>query len=280
MPKNKLVAPPLKWVGGKRQLLDALEPLLPGEYTTYCEPFLGGGALLFGLQPPSARVNDVNAELINVYRVVKDDVEALIADLRRHKNEADYYYAIRDLDRDRRRYARLSPLKRASRLLYLNKTCYNGLYRVNASGQFNSPFGKYEKPNIVNAEKLRATSGYLREADVRFTCGDYAEVLADLPAGAFVYLDPPYFPVSETANFTSYTRDGFGPDEQIRLKQCCDDLDRRGIKFMLSNSAADFIKDLYREYAITIVRARRAVNSDSAKRGGVDEVVVRNYMQG
>ena len=277
MKKNNLVAPIVKWVGGKRQLLDALVPLLPKRYKVYCEPFLGGGALLFSQQPPSARVNDINAELVNVYEVVKSDVEALIADLSTHRNEADYFYGIRDWDRDKARYAGLSPLKKASRIIYLNKTCYNGLFRVNNAGEFNSPFGSYKNPNIVNAVTLRAVSRYLREADIVITNTDYAAVLEALPRGAFVYLDPPYHPVSETANFTGYTKGGFDKEEQIRLKTCCDDLDRRGVKFMLSNSSAKFIVDLYSRYRITVIQAKRAINSVSTKRGDVDEVVVCNY---
>jgi len=277
MKKNDLVAPVLKWVGGKRQLLEALTPLLPERYEVYCEPFLGGGALLFDRQPAMAYVNDVNVELINVYEVIKADVEALIADLSAHKNEAEYYYAVRDWDQDDDSYARLTPVERASRIIYLNKTCYNGLFRVNSAGKFNTPFGKYKTPNIVNAATLRAVSRYFREADVRFSTADYEEVLEPLPENAFVYLDPPYFPVSDTANFTGYTKGGFNKNAQIRLKECCDRLNEKGIKFMLSNSAAPFITELYREYRVEIVQAKRAINSVSSKRGDVDEVVVRNY---
>ncbi|MDR1745096.1 MAG: Dam family site-specific DNA-(adenine-N6)-methyltransferase, partial [Planctomycetota bacterium] len=204
------VAPIVKWAGGKRQLLDALTPLLPGQYTMYCEPFLGGGALFFSQRPAAARVNDVNAELINLYRVVQTDVEGLIADLRTHTNDAACFYAVRDWDRDRDFYAGLSPLRRASRILYLNKTCYNGLFRVNDAGEFNTPFGRHASPAIVNEPALRAVGAYLREADIRFSSVDYAEVLDALPEGAFAYLDPPYHPVSETANFTGYTKNGFG----------------------------------------------------------------------
>lgn len=278
MKKNNLVAPILKWVGGKRQLLDVLRPLLPKRLPKhYCEPFLGGGALFFSLQPAIARVNDSNHELINVYEVIRNNVEKLIADLGVHRNEAEYYYKVRDWDRDRDAYLKRSPVKRASRTLYLNKTCYNGLYRVNNAGEFNAPFGSYKNPNIVNAVTLRAVSRYLNAADIRFSSTDYAAVLESIPKSTFVYLDPPYFPVSDTANFTGYTKGGFGKDEQIRLKQCCDDLDRRGIKFMLSNSAAEFITELYGNYGITVIRARRMVNSVASKRGDVAEVVVRNY---
>lgn len=275
--KNKLVAPVLKWVGGKRQLLSVLTSLLPQRITTYCEPFVGGGALFFDLQPNTAYVNDINGDLINVYTVIKSDVEALIMALQDFKNEADYFYAVRDWDRDKAKYSSLSDLQKAARVLYLNKTCYNGLFRVNNSGEFNSPFGNYRNPNIVNAPTLRAVSSYLNKATIHLTSLDYAEVLRALPKGTFVYLDPPYDPVSDTSSFTGYSKGGFTHDDQIRLRECCDELDKRGLKFMLSNSATDFIKEQYAAYHITIVQAKRAVNSDSTKRGEVDEVVVRNY---
>lgn len=277
MKKNKLVAPVVKWVGGKRQLLDSLLPLLPKRITSYCEPFVGGGALLFKLQPSTAYINDINEELIYMYEVIRDDVENLILALQEHKNEAVYYYTVRDWDRNREQYDALSKVQKAARLIFLNKTCYNGLFRVNNAGEFNSPFGNYRNPNIVNSSTLRAVSTYFRTADINFFHLDYADVLAMLPKGAFVYLDPPYDPVSSTSNFTGYSRGGFSRDDQIRLRECCDDLHRRGVKFMLSNSATEFIKAQYTEYIITIVQAKRAINSDSTKRGQVDEVVVKNY---
>lgn len=274
---NKLVAPVLKWVGGKRQLLGTLTPLLPQRITTYCEPFVGGGALLFNLQPNTAYVNDINGDLIRVYNVIKSDVESLIAALQEYKNEADFFYAVRDWDRDKEKYSSLSDVQKAARILYLNKTCYNGLFRVNNAGEFNSPFGNYRNPNIVNAPTLRAVNSYLNTATVHLSSTDYAEVLKTLPKGTFVYLDPPYDPVSDTSSFTGYSKGGFTRNDQIRLRECCDDLNARGLKFMLSNSATDFIKEQYSAYHITVVQAKRAVNSDSTKRGEVDEVVVRNY---
>ncbi|SCM70362.1 DNA adenine methylase [Desulfovibrio sp. 86] len=277
MKKSMLVSPVLKWVGGKRQLLDVLKPLLPQRVTTYCEPFAGGGALLFNLQPKTAYVNDINKELIRVYEIIQRDVEALIAALQDFKNEADFFYSVRDWDRDREKYSSLTDVQKAARILYLNKTCYNGLFRVNSAGEFNSPFGNYRNPNIVNAPTLRAVSSYLNAAAIHLTSIDYAEVLQALPKGTFVYLDPPYDPVSNTSSFTGYAKGGFSRDEQIRLRKSCDALHRRGLKFMLSNSATDFIKEQYAAYNITIVQAKRAINSDATKRGGIDEVVVRNY---
>lgn len=277
MAKNKLVAPVVKWVGGKRQLLDAITPLLPKRITTYCEPFLGGGAVLLSIQPSKAIVNDLNVDLITVYDVIRDDVEALIESLKKHENTSEYFYTIRDMDRDKTSYQALSKVEKASRLIYLNKTCFNGLFRVNSSGEFNSPFGHYKNPNIVNEPVLRAVSKYFNASNIAFYSEDFAQTLSRVGKGGFVYLDPPYDPVSDTASFTGYNKGGFDSNEQIRLKRCCDDLTRRGVKFLLSNSATEFIKELYREYDVTIVKAKRAINADASKRGAIEEVLIRNY---
>ncbi|MDE6916394.1 MAG: DNA adenine methylase [Lachnospiraceae bacterium] len=277
MRKNRLVAPVVKWVGGKRQLLDDLTPLFPKRITSYCEPFVGGGAVLFALQPNIAYINDINVELIQMYEVIRDNVDELIEVLSQHPNEEEHFYGVRDWDRDKEQYRQLAKVQKAARIIYLNKTCYNGLFRVNNAGEFNTPFGHYKNPNIVNAPTLRAVSSYFQKAQVTFSSIDYAEVLARVTRGTFVYLDPPYDPVSDTANFTGYAKGGFDRQEQIRLRECCDQLNQRKIKFMLSNSATDFIKEQYAAYHITTVKAKRAINSNAAKRGQVDEVVVRNY---
>lgn len=277
MAKNKLVAPVLKWVGGKRQLLESITPLVPKKFTTYCEPFFGGGAVLFALQPPKAIVNDLNGDLITVYEVIRDDVESLIESLKKHENTPEYFYAIRDLDRNKEAYKVLPKVDKASRLIYLNKTCYNGLFRVNSAGEFNSPFGHYKNPNIVNEPTLRAVSKYFNANTITFYHEDFEKVLSQLKKGTFVYLDPPYDPVSDTASFTGYNKGGFDKSEQIRLKSCCDELTKRGIRFLLSNSATTFIKELYSGYRIETVQAKRAINSNAAKRGSIEEVLIRNY---
>ena len=277
MAKNKRVAPVVKWVGGKRQLLSEISPLLPKRITSYCEPFLGGGAVLFSIQPSKAIVNDLNSDLITVYEVIRDDVEELIDNLKKHENSSEYFYTIRDMDRNKETYAAMSKVERASRLIYLNKTCFNGLFRVNSSGEFNSPFGHYKNPNIVNEPVLRAVNKYFSSSNITFCNEDFAVTLGRISKGSFVYLDPPYDPVSDTANFTGYNRGGFDRNEQIRLKQCCDELTQRGVKFMLSNSATTFIKELYKDYDISIVQAKRAINSDASKRGAIEEVLIRNY---
>ena len=277
MAKNDLVMPVLKWVGGKRQLLQTLTPMLPKKINNYCEPFLGGGAMLFYLQPRKAFINDINANLILVYEIIRDDVENLIDALSKYKNDAETFYAVRDLDRDKIKYAALSEVERAARIIYLNKTCFNGLYRVNNAGEFNTPFGSYKNPNIVNAPVLKAVSKYFNSVDITITSLDYSEVLTSITPKTFVYLDPPYDPVSDTANFTGYVKGGFSREDQIKLRDCCDDLNERKIKFMLSNSATDFIREIYANYNITTVKAKRAVNSVASKRGDVEEVVIRNY---
>lgn len=276
MKKNKLIAPVLKWVGGKRQLIPTFSPLLP-KCTSYCEPFLGGGALLFHLQPKIAYVNDINNDLMCVYTVIRDNVEELIEKLKTYKNESDFFYSVRDWDRNKEKYTSLSEIERAARILYLNKTCYNGLYRVNNAGEFNSPFGYYRNPNIVNEPVLRAVSSYFNTSEIHFFSLDYRDVLSKIKKGTFVYLDPPYDPVSDTSCFTGYSKGGFSKDDQIRLRQCCDDLNSRGIKFMLSNSATPFIMEQYARYNIITIQAKRAINSVGSKRGDVSEVVVRNY---
>jgi len=274
--KNKLIAPFLKWVGGKRQIMPSIEALIPKKYADYIEPFIGGGATLFHLQPKNAIINDFNSELVNVYSTIKNHLPELLEDLKKHKNESDYFYEIRALDRNPD-YSFLTAVQKASRIIYLNKTCFNGLYRVNSSGEFNSPFGRYKNPNIINEPTLKAVSDYLNSNNIQLMNADYSLVLNKATKNSFVYLDPPYHPVSESSNFTGYVQGGWGDKDQIRLREACDELDSRGVKFLLSNSATDFIKDQYKDYQINIIKANRSINSDGEKRGEIDEVLVRNY---
>lgn len=277
--KNILVSPILKWVGGKRQLLDEIRPLIPKKYSAYVEPFVGGGAVLFDLQPKKAIINDLNKELINVYEVVKDNVEELIEHLEIHneKNEEEYFYEIRKLDRSED-FETMDKIQKAARIIYLNKTCYNGLYRVNSSGQFNSPYGRYKNPNIVNSATLRAVSKFFNNNDILISNGDYKETLKNLEKDAFVYLDPPYMPISTSSSFTGYTEGGFGLKQQEELKKECDKLNERGIKFILSNSDCKTIRELYEDsYNIKIVKAKRSINSKANKRGEINEVLIYNY---
>ncbi len=276
MKKIKLASPFLKWVGGKRQLLSKINSLLPKKYGDYYEPFVGAGALLFHLQPQKAIINDFNQELINVYKIIKTNLEELIADLKQHKNELDYFYEIRALDRTDN-YKKMSPLKKASRVIFLNKTCYNGLYRVNNSGEFNSPFGSYKNPNIVNEITLKAVNKYFNMNKICILNRDFEDAVTKTNSSDFVYFDPPYHPVSQSSSFTGYMKGGFDEHDQTRLRDLCDTLNKKKVKFLLSNSATPFIKNLYKNYDINSVRANRCINANGSKRGEVDEVLIRNY---
>lgn len=277
--KKLLLSPVLKWVGGKRQLLNEIIPMIPKNYSTYVEPFIGGGAVLFELQPKKVIMNDYNSELINVYNVIKDHPEELIKELQFHKenNTAEYFYMVREYDRNIEIFSQMTIVQKAARIIYLNKTCYNGLYRVNSAGQFNSPYGKYKNPNIVNELVVRAMSKYFNENSITIKNGDYKEVLKGLRKGTFVYLDPPYMPISTSSSFTGYTENGFNEDKQRELKEECDKLNKKGIKFLQSNSDCEFIRELYKDYNIKIIRAKRSINSKGNSRGEINEVLIYNY---
>lgn len=262
--------PPVKWAGGKGQLLTQLIPLFPKRFCAYHEPFVGGGAVFFHLLPAQASLIDSNEELINFYLVVRDNLEELLRDLQRHVNERSYYYRIRALDP-----AKMDPVRRASRFLFLNKTAYNGLWRVNRKGQHNVPFGNYKNPTIIDEPNLRLVSSSLKNAEI--ILGDFALVLDRAESGDFVYFDPPYHPLSETSCFTGYTAAAFGEEEQKRLAAVFRELDRRGCLVMLSNSDTSFIRELYAGYDIRVVQARRAINCRPDRRGPINEVVIRNY---
>lgn len=246
--------------------------------TTYVEPFVGGGAVFFDLQPKKALINDLNEELINIYKVVKSNPRELLALLEKHDalNDENYYYKVRGLDRSEN-YENMSEVEKAARILYLNKTCYNGLFRVNRSGQFNSPYGRYKNPNIVNKPAILAMSNYFNENNIRILEGDYKNVLKRLRKGTFVYFDPPYMPISTSSSFTGYTENGFSEKDQIELKNECDKLNDSDIKFLLSNSDHPLVRELYKDYEIIFVKARRSINSNGNKRAGINEVLVRNY---
>lgn len=276
--RNDLLQPFLKWAGGKRQLAPKIREYVPLKYGLYFEPFVGAGAVLFDLQPQSALINDANKELINCYQIIKQDPEGLIAHARKHHNTKQHFYSQRALDRDPS-FNKLSPLERASRIIFLNKTCYNGLFRVNSQGQFNVPFGNYSNPVIVDEVVIRAVSRYLNEANLEISCGDFEDALSGARRGDFVYLDPPYDPLSDTSSFTGYNLDSFGRDEQRRLKSVCDCLTRRKCKVLLSNSATDFIRELYADagrYTIVEVDANRNINSVAAGRGKIRELLIFN----
>lgn len=279
--KNIQPKPFVKWVGGKRQLLDELVQRLPETITGYFEPFIGGGALFWHLHQNSSGLNyrpcigDFNEELINVYRVIKERPQELINQLGRFINTEDFYYQVRAWDRCAS-YKQRSPVEKAARFIYLNKTGFNGLYRVNRKNQYNVPFGRYINPNIVDEGTILACSHVLQHTEIYV--GDFEEILPRVAAGDFVYLDPPYVPINTTSSFTNYTSEGFDAQMQQRLKAFCDELSEKGVRFMLSNSSAPFVYELYSAYMIDEVFASRAINADGAGRGKVVELIVRNYM--
>ncbi|HEX8721169.1 MAG TPA: DNA adenine methylase [Pyrinomonadaceae bacterium] len=279
--RSDLARPFLKWAGGKRQLLPEIRSLRPATFGTYFEPFVGAGAVLFDLQPPRAVINDANGELINCYRVVKAQPEELIRLAGEHerRDSKEYFERLRALDRDPGLRA-LTPVERAARVIYLNKTGFNGLYRVNRRGHFNVPYRNHVKtPQIVNPEVIRAVSRYLNDARVRIRSWDFERAVAGAGAGDFVYFDPPYDPVSQTSSFTAYDRGGFGEREQERLRGVCDDLTGRGCRVLLSNSDTELVRGLFGDrgrYRIREVKARRNINSVGARRGAVGELLIYN----
>lgn len=275
-------SPFVKWAGGKRQLLTQLEPYFPTRMGGYVEPFVGGGAVFFHLyrqgrlRGKEVLLADGLQELINCYRVVRDQAEALIAELSRHephKTDPDYYYRVRGWDR-RPDYAERSDVGRAARFLFLNRTCYNGLYRVNRRGEFNVPFGRYRNPTVCDAHNLRAASRALQ--GVRLAAGDFAECLEVAREGDFVYLDPPYHPLSDTASFTGYTAGDFGVEDQRRLADHFCELDGRGCQVMLSNSCTPLIQELYAGYEQIEVWASRPISARPDRRGAIAELLVLN----
>jgi len=267
--------PFLKWAGGKRQLISQMFKYFPKNYHKYIEPFIGGGAVFFYLGPKFSIIIDINKELINCYEVIKNNAKELIELLKTHKNKKDYYYKIRALDRDEKKFAKLSNIEKASRMIYLNRCCYNGLYRVNSKGQFNVPFGKYKNPNFCDEENLLAVSNALQ--NVKIIHGSFELCLDYADKDDFVYFDPPYYPISKTSSFTSYTKENFGKDSQKRLYNVFESLNDRGCKLMLSNSYNEYIKSLYKNYRIITLDARRVINCKAAKRGNINVLLILNY---
>jgi DNA adenine methylase len=263
--------PIIKWVGGKTKLLDELVARAPARFGHYFEPFAGGAALFFRLAPPRATIADSSAHLITLYTVVRDDVEELIRKLRRHRAAHDetYYYAMRDRWNSGRFKTRVA---QAAAFLYFNRTCFNGLWRVNRAGAFNVPMGRYTDPAICDPAALRAAHVALARVGLRRD--DYRNVVANAARGDFVYLDPPYDPVTTTANFTSYTADAFDRDDQRALADTARDLVARGVYVMASNSDTPLVRKLYRGFQIDRVKVARSINSDAKKRGRVAELII------
>lgn len=271
--------PFVKWAGGKRQILNDLKRFMPLEYNCYYEPFVGGGALLFDLAPTRAVINDLNNELMNVYTVLKDEVKynkmCKLLNKYETNNSEEFYYEIRNKDRNSKNFNKLSDYSRAARTIYLNKTCFNGLYRVNSKNEFNVPYNKKDKVNTYDGENLLTIHMYLNMNDIKILNTDFEEAVSSASAGDFVYFDPPYD--SENPIFTSYTQEGFGKEEQLRLSEVFKKLDAKGVYVMLSNYNTKYINELYSDYNIHIISAKRNINANGNKRGKVEEVIITNY---
>jgi DNA adenine methylase len=273
-----MVQPVLKWAGGKRQLLAEITARFPESYGRFHEPFFGGGAVFFDLAPAAGSVNDINRRLVNFYRVVQQYPERLIEENRTHEHSDDYYYDARDEFNELHRADERTDAERireASLLLYLNRTCFNGLYRENQSGEFNVPVGNYANPDWVQVERIRDVSDVLQNTAIHNE--DFEYVLEAVEAGDLVYFDPPYQPVSTTADFNDYHAEGFDKDDQRRLRDVAVDLDELGVRVVLSNSPP--VAELYEAYDafdVEIVQATRAINSDGDGRGEVAEVIISN----
>lgn len=271
-PLNLPPRPFLKWAGGKGKLIEQYLPYFPQDYATYYEPFLGGGAIFFHLLPSQAVLTDINPELVNAYCCVRDRVDQVIAQLdyhRRHHCKAHYYQV--------RSTVPQAAVERAARLLYLNKTCFNGLYRENSRGQFNVPMGRYKNPTIYNPDLLSAAAAALQKAEIHLRPFEAVLTVAQT-AQDFVYFDPPYHPLSPTSNFTAYNRFNFSDQDQMRLRDTFVELAQRGVKVMLSNSDCDFVRNLYQGFQMIPISAHRSINSNARKRGAITELlVISNY---
>ena len=264
------VKPILKWAGGKTQMLNSIIPRMPKQYKKYVEPFIGGGALFFNITPDKSVISDSNPELINLYNQLAYHCEEVIDILSLYKNDEEFYYELRSKD-----WLECEPIEAAARTIYLNRTCYNGLYRLNKKGLFNTPFGKYKNPNICNSERLRIASEVLKHTHI--ICGDYLEALKEFAeSGDFVFLDPPYVPISDFSDFKRYTKEQFYEQDQKNLADEVKRLVDIGCHVMLTNSNHPLVHELYAPYNIEIVQTKRNINSNGNKRTGED-VIVTTY---
>lgn len=269
--------PFVKWVGGKRQLIEQFQKLFPKEFNDYYEPFLGGGAVFFNIHKKKSFLSDMNAELINTYLVIKNDHKKLIKYLKGIEHTKEKYLEIRAWDREKDWTKKYSDIERAARFIYLNRTCFNWLHRVNSRGEFNVPMGAYKNPDYVQEENITNVSKLLNATEAEIRVESFEHVLDNAKKWDFIYLDPPYDTLTETANFTSYNQDSFGREMQARLAETFRTLHKRGCKVMLSNHNTPYIRELYSGFRFEIVKARRNVNSNATGRGEVEEIVVLNY---
>ncbi len=272
--------PVVKWAGGKTQLLKKLISKCPTTFNRYYEPFVGGGALLFALQPNRPVINDTNRELIAVYKCLRNDdtFYKMIEIIDRYKAaHSEYnYYLIRDMDR-KKSFKKLRNYEKAARTVYLNKTCFNGLYRVNSKGHFNVPWNRSEKVNCYEKENILSVHEYFKRCKPVILMQDFEKCVSTAKAGDFVYFDPPYDVLETKKSFTTYTKDDFGKDEQIRLAKVFKELSDKGVYVMASNHNTPLVKELYKGFSIEVIEARRSINSKGDGRGKVEEVIITNY---
>jgi len=279
--KNKLKAKPfLKWVGGKKKIIPQIKQYIPESYFRYFEPFIGGGALFFDLEPKIAYINDINKILVSAYKNIKNQPHEIIKkleDLQKifyEKNNEErkiYFYEIRDAFNN----TEYNPFLKTSYIIFLNKTCYNGMYRENSKGKFNVPFGRYKNPKILDEKNILAVSKLLQ--NVIITDYSFEKAVENAESGDFIYFDPPYHPLSITSNFTSYSNGGFTKEDQIKLRDVFKDLDKRNCFVMLSNSDTEFIREIYQEFTQKTVSAARSINCKAAGRGKINELLIMNY---
>lgn len=276
-----VVKPVLKWMGGKKQILKEISKYFPADFKgTYFEPFLGGGSVLFEFSPKKAVVNDLNSELVNMYRVVKEKPDDLVALLKTFKNEKEFFLEMRSRDRDPEVFSSMSDVERAARTIYLNRTCFNGMYRVNLKGEFNVPFAYLKNPDFVREGEIKAVSDYLNKNKVEILNGNYLSALKKVKKGDFVYFDPPYDPVDEKPYFVGYVKERFGEKELAELAKRCHELHQKGAMVVVSDSATKRVKDVfskYPEFKCESVYACRWINSKGDRRGPVEEYLFRNF---
>ena len=267
---NCVIKPVLKWAGGKSQMLDDIIPRMPKQYNAYIEPFIGSGALFFALAPKGAIIADSNSELINLYMVIANEPERFIEKLDSFENTKDNFYQVRSLD-----WKKLTPIDAAARMVFLNKTCFNGLYRVNKKGQFNTPYANNKRTTYCDVDNIMQASALLKQT--RILCGDYHDILLEhAKKDDFIFLDPPYIPISKYSDFKRYTKDQFGEDDQRRLAEDVFSLYKKGCKVMMTNSNHPLIYELYKDFNIEVFQTKRMINKNGNNRTGED-VIVRTY---
>lgn len=272
--------PFVKWAGGKRQIIDKLLKLMPKKFNHYYEPFVGGGALFLEIAPNRSVINDCNYELIAIYKCLRNEkkFQKMKQLCKQHEanHSEEYYYKIRNIDKNHKKFWKMSLSERAARCLYLNKACFNGLYRVNKNNEFNVPFGKKEKIKCYNEDNIKAIHQYFLKSKPVILNKDFFSVIKNIKHGDFVYFDPPYDTV-KADSFTSYSSVKFTKKDQIKLESIVENLTAKGVCVMVSNANTDFIRNIYKNFNIHVIQAKRIINSNTSGRGAIEELIITNY---